>query len=223
MFISFQCCLFCFTAVYFVSRNVLFCFTLGANEGRRVGVVLLDYIGKESAGQLVVALAGEVGVVGLGPADGDPVAHGAEASHAGALVPVGAVHLSADGALGLDDEVDAGEGSPGPVATHAHGAIRWADDEDRCVGGEAAAALDDAAEERGVSFFSPVAVARLVRAVGEHDEGGVGFSHEGLLNGFVPAEEEGGLGAVDASGLVGDASGVLRGEAKEADWGGFGG
>ncbi len=200
----------------------LFCFTLGANEGRQVGVVLLDYIGKESAGQLVVSLAGEVSVVGLSPADGDPVSHGTEASHAGALIPVGTVHLAADGALGLDDAVDAGEGGPA-VATIAQGAVGWADDEDGGVGSEAAAALDDAAKEGGVGFFSPVAIACLVGAVGENDQGGVGFSHEGLLNGFVPAEEEGGFCAVDAGGFVGDASGVFCGEAEEADGSGLGG
>ncbi len=211
-----------FSLLRILFHECLFCFTLGANEGRRVGVVLLDYIGKESAGQLVVAFAGEVSVVGLGPADGDPISHGTEASHAGALVPVGAVHLAADGALGLDDAVDTGEGGPA-VAAIAQGAVGWADDEDGGVGSEAAAALDDAAKEGGVGFFGPIAVACLVGAVGENDEGGVGFCHEGLLDGFVPAEEEGGFGTVDAGSFVGDASGVFRGETEEADGSGLGG
>ena len=40
-----------------------------------------------------------------------------------------------------------------------------------------------------------------------------------MLEGFVPAEEERGFGAVDAGGFVGDACGVFGGEAEEADGG----
>ncbi len=48
---------------------------------------------------------------------------------------------------------------------------------------------------------------------------GLVFEHQGLLEGFVPAEEERGFGAVDAGGFVGDASGVFGGEAEETDGG----
>src|SRR5258708_3485315 len=114
-------------------------------------------------------------MVGLGPTDGDPVAHGTETSHAGALVPVGAVHLTADAAVGGDNAVDSAERFPG-AAAGAEGAVGRADDEDGGVGGEAATALDDALEHGGVAFFGPVAVAGLVGAVGEDDEGGVNCS-----------------------------------------------
>ena len=205
----------------FISFPVIsfsFRFTLGAGQGRLVGVVLLDDIRKQSAGEFGIAFAGEVGVVGLGPADGDPVAHGAEASHAGALVPVGAVHLTADAALGGDDAIDSAEWLP-VAAAGAEGAVGRADDQDGGVGGEAVAAFDDALEHGGVALFGPVAVAGLVGAVGEDDEGGVGLEHQGLLEGFVPAEEERGFGAVDAGRLVGHARGVFGREAEEADGG----
>ncbi len=74
--------------------------------------------------------------------------------------------------LGGDDAVDSGEGLPGAAAS-AEGAVGWADDEDGGIGGGAADTLDDALEHRGVAFFSPVAVACFVGAVGEDDEGGV--------------------------------------------------
>ena len=112
-----------------------------------------------------------MGVVGLGPADGDPVAHGAEAAHAAALVPVGAVHLAADGALGGDDASTPLKGIR--LAAGAEGAVGRAYSEDGGVGGEAAAALDDALEHCGVALFGPVAVAGFVGAVGEDDERGV--------------------------------------------------
>ena len=78
-------------------------------------------------------------------------------------------------------------------------------------------ALDDAREHGGIALFGPVAVAGLVGAVGEDDESGIGVEQQGLLQGFVPAQEERGLGAVDAGGFVGDAGGVFGGEAEEAD------
>ncbi len=95
-----------------------------------------------------------------------------------------------------------------------------ADDEDGGGGRGTADTLDDAAEHLGVTLFGPVAIACLVGAVGENNEGRVGFEHQGLLEGFVPAEEERGFGSVDTGSFVGDSRGVLGGKPEEPD-GGF--
>src|SRR5438270_582072 len=181
-------CAICNCCVAFDERG-LFRFALGTGEGRLVAVVLLDYIRKQSAGKLGVAFAGEVSMIGLRPADGDPLAHGAEASHARALIPVRAVHLPADPALSRDDAVDSGEWLP-CTAAGAECAVGRPDDENGGLGSQTAAARDNALEHGCIAFFCPAAVAGLVGAVGKHDERGIRLKHQGLLECFVPAEEE---------------------------------
>src|SRR4051794_9536576 len=155
-------------------------------------------------------------MIGLGPADGDPVAHGAKASHAGALIPIRAVHLAADAALSGDNAVNSGKGLP-CAAARAECAIGWSDDENGSVGSQAAAALDNALEHGCIAFLGPVAIAGLIGAVRKDDESGIGLKHQRLLESFIPAEEQRGFGAVDTGGLVGDARRVLGRESEEAD------
>ena len=169
-----------------------------------VSFILRENVREESAGEFVVTLACEMSMVGLSPADGYPVAHGAQTTHTRALIPVSAMELPADAALRGDDAIDSAEGLPG-ASTGAKSTVGWTDDQDGGFGGDPADTLEDALEHGGVALLGPVAVAGFVGSIGEHNERRIDGREERLLHDFAPAEEERCFGAVDTGRLVGDA------------------
>ena len=103
------------------------------------------------------------------------------------------------------------------MAADAERAVGGADDQDGHARRDLAAAQNDVLKHHGITLLVPAAVTGLIGAVVQHDERGRTVAHQRLLNGGVPAQEDGRLRAVDAHGLIGDAAGVLGDEAEQAD------